>query len=241
MIQSTTLAPVKGPIITAAQMVEHEGLVRWVVRQQWLGDVPFLDALHAGRCGLWQALRQYDPTRGTRVSTYAVPAIARAVWRAVEHDRVMRSGAGAGQSEPAPVLPDPVEALHQRHVQTTLHALVATLPPRLHHIIVAHYGLDTQSPQSFAAIGGRLGLTRQRVQQLHVTALLWLAHPAHSRALRHLVDRHSRRDYQSTLSRQYQHARRRSACRSSVFVERHGATPSPSGPDQGEARRGRPC
>src|SRR3972149_1951012 len=84
VFQSTTRAPVKGPVISAARMAEHEGLVCWVVRQQWLGRLSFLDALHAGRIGLWRALRGYAPTRGTCFSTYAVPVIARAVWQAVE-------------------------------------------------------------------------------------------------------------------------------------------------------------
>ena len=218
MFQSTTRAPVKGPVISAARMAEHEGLVCWVVRQQWLGRLSFLDALHAGRIGLWRALRGYDPTRGTCFRTYAVPVIARAVWQAVDADQKTRVPRRGGQILPAVAPPrpdessaetDPVEKLHQGQVQTTLRTLITHLSPRLRHVIVAHYGLGAQPPQSFAAIGAPLGLTRQRVQQLHVEALLWLAHPAHSRTLRHLLDRHTRTDYQRTLARQYHVARAR--------------------------------
>jgi hypothetical protein len=54
-----------------------------------------------------------------------------------------------------------------------------------------------------------LGVSRQRVHQLHVQAILWLAHPAHSLFLRRLLERNRRRDYQRTLSRARQVARRR--------------------------------
>ena len=69
--------------VSAEQLAEHEGLVRWAVRQQRLGGLPFADALHEGRLGLWRALQGYDAARGTSFSTYAVVAIKRAVWRAV--------------------------------------------------------------------------------------------------------------------------------------------------------------
>ncbi len=32
-----------------------KGLVHWVVRPQWLGALPYADALHVGRVGLWRA------------------------------------------------------------------------------------------------------------------------------------------------------------------------------------------
>jgi hypothetical protein len=35
-------------------MMEHDGLVQAVVRRQVLGNLPFAEALQAGRIGLWQ-------------------------------------------------------------------------------------------------------------------------------------------------------------------------------------------
>src|SRR5258708_14922590 len=64
-------------------MAAHDGLVQWVVRRQWRGDLAFDEAVQIGRIGLWHALRGYDPARGNRFSTYAVPAITHAVWAAV--------------------------------------------------------------------------------------------------------------------------------------------------------------
>ena len=49
---------------------------------------------------------------------------------------------------------------------------------------------------TYAAIGAHLGLTKQRVCQLRTEALIWLRQPAHSQALRSLLDRHTVADYQ---------------------------------------------
>ncbi|MCK4451577.1 MAG: hypothetical protein KAX26_13410, partial [Anaerolineae bacterium] len=52
-------------------MDRHDGLVQAVVRQQVLGDLPFAEALQAGRIGLWRAILGFDPSRGLAFSTYA--------------------------------------------------------------------------------------------------------------------------------------------------------------------------
>jgi hypothetical protein len=93
MYESTGVALEKANRISGAQMARHERLVHWVVRRQWLGVLSFQDALHEGRIGLWSALCHYDPDRGTAFSSYAVPAIAHAVWRAVAMEaRSLESG-----------------------------------------------------------------------------------------------------------------------------------------------------
>lgn len=199
MWQSTMAPP--GPDLGDwdTALAAHEGLVRWVVRQQWRGRLAFEEAVQAGRIGLWQALRRYDPTRGTRFSTYAVPAIQHAVWAAVAADQPQPPVAGQPVTAAAP---EPVEAVHQAQVQAAMRALVAQLPPRARAVLVAHYGLGDTPPQSFAALGRTLGVSRQRVHQLHRAALTALAQPAVSLPLRLLVDRHQRRDYQQALARQ---------------------------------------
>jgi RNA polymerase sigma factor (sigma-70 family) len=179
-------------------LAEHEPLVHWVVHRQWLGGLPYVDAVQAGRIALWRAVRGYDPARGYRFSTYAVPAIAHAVWRTVEVERQAVAVPGAPPcSEP----PDWEAALQRELVDTALHDSVARLPGRLATVIVAHYGLGDEDPQTFGAIGRRLGVTRQRVEQLHVEALLWLADPAHSLSLRQRLDRNTVPDYRAYLAR----------------------------------------
>jgi RNA polymerase sigma factor (sigma-70 family) len=194
-------------------LAQHEGLVRWVVRQQRRGALPFADALHAGRIGLWHALRRYDPARGTRFGTYAVATIAYAVREAVAQARPAAPPARPAGAPPDVTGEDLAEQLHQAEVRDALQALVQQLPLRWRQVLVRHYGLADTPPQTFAAIGRTWGVSRQRVHQLHTAALVALAHPARSLPLRQLVARHERAAYQQALARQRQWARARRAPR----------------------------
>lgn len=179
-------------------LAEHEGLVHWVVHRQCLGGLRYVEAVQAGRIALWRALQGYDPQRGYRFSSYAVPAITRAVWRAAAVERqAARAPGGAPCSEP----PELEGALQRELEDAALHELVGRLPAQLATVIVAHYGLGDGEPQTFEAIGQVLGVTRQRVQQLHVEALLWLADPAHSVLLRQRLGRNTVPDYRAYLGR----------------------------------------
>ena len=80
----------------AQLMVAHEGLVHAVVRKQVLGDLPFAEALQAGRIGLWHAILGFDPQQGTAFSTYAWAFIMHRVWREVKlADRAQGQAAGS--------------------------------------------------------------------------------------------------------------------------------------------------
>jgi RNA polymerase sigma factor (sigma-70 family) len=190
------------------QLAAHEGLVRLVVRRQQRGELPFADALHEGRLGLWRALLGYDEQRGTRFSSYAVPAIERAVWRAVAQAEPGGGPAVANVVEPV-WWEDPAEGLHRAAVGAAVRVLVAELPPGPRRIVVAHHGLDGGAPVSLADLGRQLGVSRQRVHAVHTAALLWLAQPERSRTVRELVGRQSRTDYRRTLARQRRLARTR--------------------------------
>jgi len=200
-------------------MAKHEGLVGWVVRRQRLGGLPFADALQEGRIGLWRALAGYDPTRGIAFSSYAVPAITRALWRAVASQESAggsdESASLVGRTWPSVEWPDVVEDFHQASVRAELRSLVGQLPERLREVTASHYGLAGLAPESYAAIGRRLGVSRQRVQQLQLAAIVWLAQPTHSLALRRLLGRNRATDYNQALRRQNRLARARRGLRRS--------------------------
>lgn len=206
MREYSTIAVDGGNPILAQRMAQHERLVQWVVRRQWLGTLAFQDALHEGRIGLWSALLHYDPRRGTAFSTYAVPAIAHAVWRAVALENRLLSSPPL--DVPWPSVTTESEPIDNTLIRAALADLATQLPARLRHILIAHHGLDGHPPRTFAAIGRGMGVSRQRVHQLHVQAILWLAHPAHSLWLRRLLGCNSRCDYQRTLARAHQITRR---------------------------------
>jgi RNA polymerase sigma factor (sigma-70 family) len=177
-------------------MVEHDGLVQAVVRRQVLGNLPFAEALQAGRIGLWRAILGYDPQRGVAFSTYAWPCIMRHVWQAVK-----KADSTAPQPVMVPAPPvtweqDPALVWEVSVVHSVLHDLVGRLPARLRYIIMARYGLAGNPAATYPEIGAILGLSGERARQLHTEALVWLRHPAHSQLLRSLLDRHTLADYE---------------------------------------------
>lgn len=182
-------------------ILAHEKLVGWVVRRQWSGGLPYADVLQVGRIGLWHALQRFDPERGTAFSTYAVPAIARAVWRAVA--LAQRKPPEELTPHPPQGAPDLEEHLERVISYEMLHRLVAALPRRRwREVIVTHYGLGGHPPQTLTEMARAWGVSPQRIFQLRTEALLWLGHPARSLALRQLLDRNTVADYRAYLARQ---------------------------------------
>jgi RNA polymerase sigma factor (sigma-70 family) len=176
-------------------MGRHERLVPFVVRRQTLGQLSFRAAMQAGRIGLWRAILGYDPQRGYAFSTYAYPAIARHVWQTVQQAERAAGRSGAMVAAPLIERTDPAIIWEASLVCAALYRLVERLPERLQTIIIARYGLAGNSPCSYREIGAALGLTGERVRQLHTEALVWLRHPAHSQRLRALLGRHTLADY----------------------------------------------
>ncbi len=188
-----------------------------IVRRQVLGNLPFAEALQAGRIGLWHAILRYDPGRRLAFSTYAWPAIQRQIWRAVaaapRFDRPPPTGEETASLSAWPqTATDPFTVWETAARRAAFYHLLARLPARLRFIVVARYGLRGDPPAFFRLIGDSLGLSGERVRQLHTQALVWLRHPAHSQHLRSLLGRHSLADYQEAFAQaqawRRQHRRR---------------------------------
>lgn len=180
-------------------MEQHDGLVHAFIRRQGGGDIPYEEALQAGRIGLWYAIQGYDPARGTTFSTYAWVAIYRHVHRRAKE--VSQEPHIGGQEAPASwVLPDPAREMESELVRSTLLHLVSQLPERLRRVIVGRYGLGEEPPCLLKELGKELSLSGERVRQLQQEALAWLRHPAHSWRLRHLVEKNTAADYRRALA-----------------------------------------
>ncbi len=85
-------------------MARHEPLVLYAVNRQKLGDLPFEEAVQAGRIGLWGAIQGYDPDKGYQFSTYAYAAIVHQVWAAVK-DHCVANGREHATREWADIFP----------------------------------------------------------------------------------------------------------------------------------------
>ena len=180
-------------------MDSHEPLVLYAVKRQNLGDLPYQEAIQAGRIGLWQAILKYDHGRSYRFSTYAYAAIVHQIWADVKTHCQANKIAHATR-EWAMFFrhweTGPAQRQAEREIQASLQALVVGLPVRLQRVIIGRYGLDGQEPQTLSVMGVKLRVSGERVRQLQVAALVWLRHPAHSQDLRTLLERHSQQEYE---------------------------------------------
>jgi RNA polymerase primary sigma factor len=66
-------------------------------------------------------------------------------------------------------LPDEEAALKLRH--TEIAQALASLPPRMRHVLELRFGLSGQEPQTLVEIGAWLGVTRERARQIEARAL----------------------------------------------------------------------
>lgn len=186
------------PLDIGEAMEQHEGLVHAFIRKQGGGEIEFKEALHAGRIGLWRAIRGYDDKRGTAFATYAWIIICRHINnRAKELQRERKEGKDIFPMRSAV---DPGEKLEQRLVKEALRELVEKMPERLRRVIVCRYGLGEQEPCKLEQIGVELGVSKERVRQLQQEALAWLRHPAHSSDLRQQAGKNTAADYRQALA-----------------------------------------
>jgi len=179
----------------ATLMRQHEKLVHAVVRRQWRGHLRYVDVVHEGRIGLWRAILHFDPERGTAFSTYAWPAIAHQVWKAVEE----------AQAEPSPPIAheevgdDVAQQTVRSEVSRTLRATVAQLPHKERWIVARYYGLDGRGGRTQRALGEKLGCTRQAISYHVRKAVRRLRHPGWSARLRAVLGYQQRADYRAAV------------------------------------------
>lgn len=186
---------------------EHSGLIHTLLRRVAHAGVAYTELVQAGQVALWRAVLGFDPGRGVRFATYGGVAIERALWAAVHQAQRVTEG-----PLPAATPPEPWAVHSQRpEVQAALRAVVAQLPERLGALVTALYGLDGQPPCTQAALGRAWGLSRERIRQLHVQALVTLRHPGLSHQLYQLCEQDSRAAYLQALhsNRAWQRRRRR--------------------------------
>ena len=167
-------------------MSRHEPLVVHVVNRQNLGDLPYEEAVQVGRIGLWKAILGFDPYLGYQFSTYAYKAIVHYVWLAVKAHCVANKKEHATREWEMFFRHwevGPAQRQRERELKECLAALVRRLPERLRRVVQVRYELEGERWQTLAELGVELGISKERVRQLQVEALVWLRQPAHSQEL----------------------------------------------------------
>jgi RNA polymerase sigma factor (sigma-70 family) len=127
-----------------------------------------------GNLSLMRAVEKFDFGRGNKFSTYASWAIIKNFARSIPDDRRHRERYVTGHDEMFDAATDKRSneqeiSLEQRQAALEVHELLERLDPREREIIRMRAGLDNYSEgMTLEEIGQQLGITKERVRQLHV-------------------------------------------------------------------------
>jgi len=188
-----------------ALLRENVGLIWAVIRAQRKGLADYTDLMQEGRIGFWLAVKHFDPGRGVRLSTFAWHIIRRRIWGAVQ--RVSKEhGYLAAESEDIGLRG--VEEWQAEQTRAALAESLACLSAQQREVIALHAGWNGAEPLTFAEIGKRWGVSRQRAHQVHSEGILLLRVPGISLRLRSLYEFHSRANYRLALGKNWEQQRR---------------------------------
>lgn len=169
------------PEAEARAVRENEPLVLYALRR--FSDRPdFDDLLQLGRIGLLIAIRKYDPTRGAKFSTMAVPWIySLAARKRIDENRVKRIADRTAISldtrrgtpeDPgdslADMIPDPhsSDVFDQAEARTTVEKYLSILSRRETDILQS-----IARGESVARIARRYGISKPRIYIIRDTAI----------------------------------------------------------------------
>ncbi len=135
---------------------------------------------HALHAALGHPPSPADLAAATGLPRARVDALIAPLPAPVPLDQIMGDGETTTLGD---LLPDPAadrpDAEAEAHaLAAAVRAALAALDPRARAILVARHGLDGAPPRTLHEIGQQLGLTRERVHQIEVKALMRLRDPA---------------------------------------------------------------
>jgi RNA polymerase primary sigma factor len=148
-------------------------LVVSVARKHLRPGLSLMELISEGNITLMRAVESYDFHRGHRFSTYATLALMKGFARSVPQ-MLSASRKTSGNIEILQEVPDRRSAIPAdgmaRHDEVT--HLLSSLSDRERSVLSAHFGLDNQpASDTYEQLAQRLGLTKQRVRQIHQTAM----------------------------------------------------------------------
>jgi RNA polymerase sigma factor (sigma-70 family) len=171
--------------------------VGWLARDFAATGVPREDLESEGRLGLLDAALRFDATRGVTFATYASWWARRRMQALVSRQaRIVRRPEARGRPPsyaPRDVHLDdlvspgrtlrwldvlegdvethPLRMLLQIENEALVTRAAFELPPLWREIVIARFGLGGGTPRTLAAIGSRLGVSRERVRQIEAKAI----------------------------------------------------------------------
>src|SRR5215831_12807913 len=160
-------------------------LVVRVARRYLNRGLSLLDLIEEGNLGLLQAVKKFQPGRGTRFPT--TEEIAKALdhpLEEIEHIERMSQrpvsldappvpgGTGSVEDAVADSAPPPGAGLAAAlRAREDLAEVLRDLPDSERNVLGWRFGLTGEEPMTLEAIGRKLGVTRERVRQIESAAL----------------------------------------------------------------------
>jgi len=126
------------------------------------------DIVQIGLAQLAMSIRNFDPSRGYRLLTFAGWGIKREMWRAAQRTRKDRVG-GTIDLQELVIFPSncesPAVVAQRREDVESLREAMKLLPDRLRGVVLAR-----MSGETLEQIGNRMNIGRERVRQLEAVA-----------------------------------------------------------------------
>jgi len=141
----------------------------------------FFELQSDGNMSLIRAVEKFDFSRGNKFSTYATWAIMKNFARSIPDEKKHRDRYVTGHDEMFDTAPDRRTneqeiVSEQERAAAKVHELLEKLDPREREIIRMRAGLDNYSSEmTLEEIGRQIGITKERVRQLHVRIMKKLA------------------------------------------------------------------
>lgn len=151
-------------------------LVVSIAKRHSLPSDNFFERLSDGNLSLIRAVEKFDFSRGNKFSTYASWAIMKNYARSIPGEKNRRDRYVTGQEELFDAAPDNRTDEREylasaEQASRNVNRLLEYLDPRERQIIRLRAGLDSSEGMTLEKIGEQLGITKERVRQLHIRGM----------------------------------------------------------------------
>jgi RNA polymerase sigma factor (sigma-70 family) len=128
-------------------------------------------------CRTADAARTWQRERKVKFVTYLVPMLRSQFYELIRYASVQRRGGGnvpaSGDAVAWESLPDDREGWDGgQEAGARVAKALTILDPRSREVVERRYGIGCAAPESLHSIGGRIGLTKERVRQIEEKALV---------------------------------------------------------------------
>ncbi len=164
-------------------------LVVSIAKKYLPSGVGFFELVSDGNVSLIRAVEKFDYARGNKFSTYATWAILKNFTRSIPREHRQLDRFRTGLDEVFSQCDEPRTSHYRddqdfRRQQDAIRLLMGELDGREQTVIRFRFGLqEDAAAETLEEVGGRLGVTKERVRQIEVRALEKLRRIANRRAI----------------------------------------------------------